>query len=588
MNMRYTLFAVLLLLGIGSGQAKVDYDHDSIYQVLRDSMNESFNNADEVRFNRDIKNLENYLLQKDDMHGYYTQRCNEIVFMMNTQKIFEAYKAARKLSEELREKKLDKEMYMAYNMLGHIYRYCGNEEEAKKSFRQVIEMMEKAGYRESMPPIYMNIVGVLEEDDNPQEALKLLDEAREIALESSPERVFDIDTRRTLIYYRLKNYEKFEEGYKAYKEGKAKGLSSVHGRSLEVYHEAFLGHTDEAVKMARESLGEDSYATVAAIYKDAGRWHEAYDELVKESKLNDSINSLILTNSMADFRNELSVYDLERQTAKARTITLTIIIALLGLLVAALTYIARSRRRHMKQLRKAYSHALESDKMKTVFIKNMSHEIRTPLNIISGFAQVMANPELTTGAEERRHIATMMLASTRTITNLIDEMLELSLNESTDGVMLEDDVHISDLLSDLMQENEGFQKSGVKLVYDNRLPSNFMMTTNKEMLKRIVNALLDNAFKFTVEGSVTLKARTHTEMLEIAIEDTGCGIPAGDTNRIFERFVKLDEFKEGLGLGLPLSRMIAKRLHGYLIYDQYYAGPGSRFVLSLPLYVKKE
>jgi signal transduction histidine kinase len=579
---------VLLLLGIGSGQAKVDYDHDSIYQVLRDSMNESFNNADEVRFNRDIKKLEDYLLQKDDMHGYYTQRCNEIVFMMNTQKIFEAYKAARKLSEELREKKLDKEMYMAYNMLGHIYRYCGNEEEAKKSFRQVIEMMEKAGYRESMPPIYMNIVGVLEEDDNPQEALKLLDEAREIALESSPERVFDIDTRRTLIYYRLKNYEKFEEGYKAYKEGKAKGLSSVHGRSLEVYHEAFLGHTDEAVKMARESLGEDSYATVAAIYKDAGCWHEAYDELVKESKLNDSINSLILTNSMTDFRNELSVYDLERQTAKTRTITLTIIIALLGLLVAALTYITRSRRRHMKQLQKAYSHALESDKMKTVFIKNMSHEIRTPLNIISGFAQVMANPELTTGAEERSHIATMMLGSTRTITNLIDEMLELSLNESTGGVMLEDDVHISDLLSDLMQENEGFQKAGVKLAFDNQLPSNFMMTTNKEMLKRIVNALLDNAFKFTVEGSVTLKARTHTEMLEIAIEDTGCGIPAGDTNRIFERFVKLDEFKEGLGLGLPLSRMIAKRLHGFLIYDQHYAGPGSRFVLSLPLYVKKE
>ena len=514
MNMRYTLFVVLLLLGIGSGQAKVDYDHDSIYQVLRDSMSESFNNADEVRFNRDIKKLEDYLLQKDDMHGYYTQRCNEIVFMMNTQKIFEAYKAARKLSEELREKKLDKEMYMAHNMLGHIYRYCGNEEEAKKSFRQVIEMMEKAGYRESMPPIYMNIVGVLEDDD-PQEALKLLDEAREIALESSPERVFDIDTRRTLIYYRQKDYDKFEEGYKAYKEGAAKGLSSVHGRSLEVYHEAFLGHTDEAVKKARESLGEDSYATVAAIYKDAGRWHEAYDELVKESKLNDSINSLILTNSMTDFRNELSVYDLERQTAKTRTITLTIIIALLGLLVAALTYIARSRRRHMKQLQNAYSHALESDKMKTVFIKNMSHEIRTPLNIISGFAQVMANPELTTGAEERSHIATMMLGSTRTITNLIDEMLELSLNESTGGVMLENDVHISDLLSDLMQENEGFQKSGVKLVFDNQLPPNFMMTTNKEMLKRIVNALLDNADQFIRVGRSLIVNRNYVQEIDL-------------------------------------------------------------------------
>ena len=548
-----------MLLGTGTSQGKVDYDNDSIYKVLRDSMSESFNNADEVRFNRDIKKLEDYLLGQNDIHGYYTQRCNEIVFMMNTQKIFEAYKAARQLSAELREKKLDKEMYMAHNMLGHIYRYCGNEEEAKRSFRQVIEMMQQSGYRESTPPIYMNID------------------------ELSPERVFDIETRRTLIFYRLKDYEKFEEGYKAYKAGEAKGLSSVHGRSLEVYHQAYLGHVDEAVKMARETLGEDSYATVAAIYKDAGRWHEAYDELVKGSKQNDSIYSIILTNSMEGFRTELSVYDLERQTAKARTITLTIIIALLALLVAALTYIVLSRRRHMHQLKNAYNHALESDKMKTAFIKNMSHEIRTPLNIISGFAQVIANPSLTAGTEERRKIANMMLVNTRTITNLIDEMLELSLNESSDGVQLEFGVDVSDLLSNLMQENEGFQKPGVKVSFENQLPADFTMTTNKEMLKRIVHALLDNAFKFTEKGSITLKARTHTELLEIAVEDTGCGIPAEDINRIFERFVKLDNFKEGLGLGLTLSRTIAKRLQGFLIYDASYAGPGSRFVLTLPI-----
>ena len=173
-------------------------NNDEVYKALRDSMHESFNNADEDRFFKDIKKLENYLLEKNDLHRYYTQRCNEIVFMMNTQKIFEAYKAARQLSSELREKKLDKEMYMAYNMLGHIYRYCGNEEAAKRNFREVINMMEKSGYRESMPPIYMNIVGVVE-NDNPEEALKLIEEALAIAKESSPERVFDIETRRTLI-----------------------------------------------------------------------------------------------------------------------------------------------------------------------------------------------------------------------------------------------------------------------------------------------------------------------------------------------------------------------------------------------------
>ena len=160
------IMAVLagILIYVSARAAVANYDTDSTYMKLRMAMNESFNNADEERFAVDIKNLEDYLLKQDDLHAYYTQRCNEIVFMMNTQNILEAYKAARQLSQELRDKKLDKEMYMAYNMLGHIYRYCGNKEGAKRNFRRVIKMMEEAGYRESMPPIYMNIVGVLEEE----------------------------------------------------------------------------------------------------------------------------------------------------------------------------------------------------------------------------------------------------------------------------------------------------------------------------------------------------------------------------------------------------------------------------------------
>ncbi len=581
MSIRRTFLTVLIIFVTATVYA-VDYDNDSVYKVLRDSMHESFNNADEERFARDIRKLEDYLLEQGDMHGYYTQRCNEIVFMMNAQKIFEAYKAARLLSQELRDKKLDKEMYMAYNMLGHIYRYCGNEEGAKRSFRNVLDMMEKAGYYNSMPPIYMNIVGVLEEE-TPQEALQLIDKALAISREHAPERVFDIETRRTLIYYNMGNKEKFQRGYEAYKKGEAEGLSSVHGRSLEVYHEAFQGNTDKAVQLARQELGEESYSTIARIYKDAGRWHEAYDALQKQTKVNDSINSLILTNSMEGLRSELTIYDIERKTAKARTITLTIIIALLALLVAALTYIVISRRRHMHEMKTAYEHALESDKMKTAFIQNMSHEVRTPLNIISGFAQIVADPSMTSSNDERREIAKMMLNNTRIITNLIDEMLELSINESSGDVKLENGVDVNDLLSNLLQENEGLIKTDVKLIYDNQLPEGFTMTTNKDMLRRMVNALLDNAIKNTNQGSVTLRAHVIPGKLELAVEDTGCGIPPEDANRIFERFVKLNDFKEGLGLGLPLSRMIASRLRGYLVYDQSYAGPGARFILSLPL-----
>ena len=576
------IICIVAWFGIGASAEKADYKTDKTYLELRDSMHHAFNDADSARFFPAVKNLEDYLLQKNDLHAYYTQRCNEIVFQLNRQKIYEAYILGRDLSMELREKKLDKEMYMAYNMLGHLNRYCGNKAAARRNFKYVIEQMEKYGYYESMPPIYMNLVNV-EMEENPEYARELLEKALEISKKYSPERVFDIETRKTLTYFNSGDIDKFLEGYEAYRKGVEEGQSSVHGRSIEVYYLACTGKTDEAIALAKKELGKDSYSAITMIYETAGKWKEAYESLRKETAEKDSANNVVLINSMAGVREQLTLHDVERKAAHNRTIAFSIGILLLGLLVAALSYIILSRRRHMEQLKKAYDHALESDKMKTAFIQNVSHEIRTPLNVICGFTQVISDPELATGIEDRQKMADMMQKNARVITSLIDEMLELSNSESTVDAVKEDQVEVNEVLRDLMQENEGFQKPGVKVSFENQLPADFTMTTNKEMLKRIVHALLDNAFKFTEKGSITLKARTHTELLEIAVEDTGCGIPAEDINRIFERFVKLDNFKEGLGLGLTLSRTIAKRLQGFLIYDASYAGPGSRFVLTLPI-----
>ena len=79
-----------------------DCKDDEVYLALRDSMRYAFNTGDSAHFYETITKLENYLLSQDDLHNYYTQRCNEIIFMMNHQKIFEAYKAAQQLSKELR------------------------------------------------------------------------------------------------------------------------------------------------------------------------------------------------------------------------------------------------------------------------------------------------------------------------------------------------------------------------------------------------------------------------------------------------------------------------------------------------------
>ena len=564
---RFLLLTLTLTVFLRTAAADQDYKQEPEYLALRDSMHHAFNDGDSVRFFPAVKALQDYLLKRGDLHAYYTQRCNEIVFEMNQRKVFEAYMLGRQLSLELLEKGLDSEMYMAYNMLGHINRLCGNKKAAKRNFYTVIGMMEKYGYYESMPPIFMNIVNV-EMGDNPEEAMALLDRAKEIAEKYSPERVFDIDTRRTVSYYSSGEMDKFIEGYKAYKKGVEEGKSSVHGRSLEVYYLASQGKTDEAVALAREELGDESDDAITEIYEKAGRWKEAFEAQRRAYAVNDS-------------GDQLTINDMEHKSARNRLIALIAGVILLVMLFMAQLYIVFSRRRHMKQLNAAYQHALESDKMKTRFIQNVSHEVRTPLNIISGFSQVIADPSLTESVEERQNMAAMMQKSAQQITNLIDEIIGLSLIESSTTVVKDDIVKVNQLLESVVADYEDAVPPQVALRVDSEQEPDFSFATNKNMLYRIISALTDNAIKNTEKGGVTLKARTVAQTLLITVEDTGCGIPADQAEHIFERFVKLDSFKQGIGLGLPLSRKLAEQLGGLVTLDTtYYLG--ARFVVTLP------
>jgi signal transduction histidine kinase len=576
----YLLLTLTLCCAIRIAAA-VDYTTDKVYQALRDSMNHAFNDGDSARFFPAVKKLESYLQKQNDIHGYYTQRCNEMVFLLNQQKIFEAYMKGRELSIELREKNLENEMYMAYNMLGHINRICGNKIAAKRNFYRALDLMEQQGYYENMPPIYMNIVNV-EMGDNPQEAMELLSKAKEIAEKYAPERVFDIETRRTVSYYNAGDIPKFLEGYKAYKEGVKEGKSSVHGRTMEVYYLASQGEIDKAIELAKEELGDDGEEIITLLYEKSGRWKEAYENLRKSSITNDSVNNVALANSMMGIRDQLAMNDMENKSSRNRLIALTIGFVLLTLLVMAQVYIVLSRRKHLKEMQKAYRRAAESEKMKAAFIQNITHEVRTPLNIISGFSQVIADPELTDSVEERQYMSEMMQKSAHQITSLIDEIIGLSLIESTDKMRRDDTPYINRMLRQTIQEYEAIANKGVAIRLESSLDDDFTLKTNENMLKRIVSALLENAVKFTEMGSIFVNASQVDNQLQIAVEDTGCGIPESEVERIFERFVKLDSFKEGIGLGLPLSRKLAQQLDGNVTLDTSYTD-GARFVVTIPI-----
>jgi signal transduction histidine kinase len=575
------MVAAAMLLPCSALAQASDYKQSKEYLMLRDSVYHSFNEGDSARFFRAVSKLENYLVQQDDLHAYYTQRCNEIVFLLNRERIFEAYKLAQRLSKELTDRKLDSEMYMAINMMGHIYRYCGNKESAKRCFWEVIRRMQQEGYIESQPPIYMNLVNIVVGED-PDEALRLIEQALSIAREASPERVFDIETRRTLVYYTTGDIPHFLEGYKAYKQGVAEGKSSVHGRTLEVYFLAQQGRIDEAAKMALTS-DDDPFETQAEIYSRAGRWHEAYDALKLGAAESDSINSLILSSSMQGIQDELRLYESERERSRLWFYAIAATAFFLLLLVVALVYIVQSRRRHLREIRKAYRQILESEKMKSEFIQNVSHEVRTPLNVISGFAQVLAHEENDLTTDDRHHIADTMMHNTHLITNMINEVLEISRGENLDVEMSVATIHCNELLRQLAGDfHREHTKGNWQLTFESALPDSFTIVTQEGALPRILTPLLDNALKYAPDGHTVLRATASDTQLMISVEDDGPGIPADKAAHIFDRFVKLDTFKEGLGLGLTFSRTMARRIGGDVVLDTAYKGPGARFVVIVP------
>lgn len=473
---------------------------------------------------------------------------------------------------------------MAYNMMGHIYNYSGNLENAKQCFWEVIRRMEQAGYQESMPPIYMNLVNVEMNLNNPSEAMRLLDKALDIAAKASPQRLFDIEARRTMLYYRIGDMDNFNKGYETYKEGVKKGFSSVHGREIEVYHAAEQGQIDEAVRMAMRDLGStERYETITKVYERAGLWQKAYETLKLENQASDSINTVILSNSMQGIQSEMKVHEADRKASRYFILGLLATVILLILLLLAMVYIYNSRRRHVRQLERAYQHALQSDKMKAAFIHNISHEIRTPLNIINGYAQVMSSSGFELSDHERKEIAQTVMQNTHTITTLVNETLELSSMEAESSAEKNDKVQLHQLIGDIISKHQQLIDHQLHINHLSSLPAGYELLTSELLLRRIVDTLIDNAIKNTPKGSITIRTHVADNRLTISVEDTGTGIPDGEEEHIFERFVKLDNFKKGLGLGLPLCRTLCQRLGGHVMLDKSYAGPGARFVVTLPL-----
>lgn len=222
--------------------------------------------------------------------------------------------------------------------------------------------------------------------------------------------------------------------------------------------------------------------------------------------------------------------------------------------------------------------AEEADRLKSAFLANMSHEIRTPLNAIVGFSSLLEKAE---DAEEKHLYATIIEENNKLLLQLISDILDLSKIEAGTFDIIPEQVDAQQLCNELLQSMQVRATEQVEILLAPELPE-LTFTSDKNRLYQVLLNFVTNALKFTSEGSIVIDYRINGNEVRFSVQDTGMGIEPEKQEAIFTRFVKLNNFIAGTGLGLPICQSIVTQLGGKIGVESE-PGKGSCFWFTHPI-----
>ena len=377
------------------------------------------------------------------------------------------------------------------------------------------------------------------------------------------------------------------------------------------YHKA-LGILDER---EAELKKKNNLATLMQLRKtkadilwDMNRKEEAaglYRDFLLEQKKEKERNEEVATSEFATMLNlqqltaekvRLEKISQEKQLQNTRIILFSVI----GILCVVVVFLWQQRKLNAKleksrdkldeknrilieakeELRKAKEVAEQSNWLKTMFIQNMSHEIRTPLNSIVGFSGVLV--DMLDDKEDIGQYVALIESNSKLLLKLVGDILDISILDSEVEIK-HNAVDVNACCQASIDAAGTLFSPDTKLVFKSACDE-LIINSNYNYIVQVLDNLLSNASKFTHEGSVTLayEVKKETNQLIFTVTDTGIGIPIDEQEHVFERFVKLDNFSQGAGLGLSICRIVAERLGGFLIIDREYT-QGTRFIFCVSM-----
>lgn len=359
-------------------------------------------------------------------------------------------------------------------------------------------------------------------------------------------------------------------------------------REAKEYDKAITVYTsliNEYRRQGRETAVGNMLEYRGGVAFEAGRFREAAIDFMGLASLRDSIQQTSFYKELADMRAqhetdklELRNQKMEMETMRARNMLafMSIGVLLLILICGLLVYWGYQKHKLGEQFKLAKEKAEEADRIKSAFLANMNHEIRTPLNAIVGFSQVLVEEE---DKEIRQEFANIIQNNNELLQRLVTDVLDLSKIDSNTMPLIYKQQDIPILMKEIHSTILLRMRDGIDLQLTDC--EALVMDTDRNRLTQILTNLLTNAIKHTQEGFIRFGYRRIDESVEFFVQDSGEGIPEEQLERVFSRFVQLDHWSKGVGLGLAICKGLIGQMGGSIRVTSK-VGEGSIFYVTLP------
>lgn len=546
------------------------------------------------------RDFHKHALEEKDMYSVYQAWICGAMFNLGRMNIRDAYLITRQMSEELgAEEEAAEERYFIPNMMGHVYSTCGNISGAMEEFKKAAEEIKGSKYEaDGLPFIYLALAHAQLNNDL-EESQRWIDQIKaHIEKHKDTPSYYrakaDAYAIEAIIKFKEHNIPAFRQCMAVMEE--ADSLNSVPSGDIflpyaRIYQTLIDGNPEKALADAELLNNEkELYLAKCDIYNYIGDKDKAY--LIQRELMHkrDSITGIMIIENLETHEKEIALMK-QKEKMNRRTLLIlihTVFLAILVIILLTSNILLRRRSREKllaknAELREANRKVMAADEMKTDFMRNVSHEIRTPLNIINGFTQVLTDSDNEFEPGERKAIANTISENTRQITSLVNKMLGIA-NESTKDLLKEaEDTDALKVCHEALSSMPPSDQEKIKVEFEDLTHGRgTTLCTHSDSLLQMLEELLENSVKFTEQGFIRLTLRNDGLMMWFTVEDSGCGIPEDKISSIFDRFMKVDEFREGLGLGLAYCRETAEKLGGDLKLDRT-SKEGTSFTLGLPL-----